>query len=324
VTDAERSDFRSRNAYWIADWEEHEHGGGVDDQVRFEREWSAVRAYAAARGVRIIGDMPIYVANGGVDHRAHPELFAHGEIAGVPPDAFSDTGQLWGNPLYDWSAMREDGYRWWTERFRRALDLVDLVRVDHFRGFVSYWAVPEGDETAERGRWRRGPGADVFRAVERELGTLPVIAEDLGVITDAVRRLRRELGFPGMLVLQFAFDGGGDNPYLPANHEEDAVVYTGTHDNATTRGWWDSLSPEERARVPVDPADPVWSLIELALSSIARVAIVPLQDVLQLGDEARMNTPGTSSGNWGWRYEPDALTDALAARLAGVTRASRR
>ena len=324
VTDDERSDFRSRNAYWIGDWEEHEHGGAVDDQVRFDREWAAVRTYAATRGVRIIGDMPIYVARGGVDHLAHPELFRSGEVAGVPPDAFSTTGQLWGNPLYEWGAMREDGYRWWIERFRRAFDLVDLIRIDHFRGFVSYWAVPEGDPTAEHGRWRRGPGADVFRAVERELGALPVIAEDLGVITEPVTRLRRELGFPGMLVLQFAFDGSPDNPYLPANHGEDAVVYTGTHDNATTRGWWDALTPKERARVPVDKNDPVWSLIELALSSVARVAVVPLQDVLGLSDGARMNMPGTSEGNWAWRYERDALTDELAARLQAATRASGR
>src|SRR6266542_2844170 len=320
VTAEEVDDFRARNAYWIGDWERHEHGGSVEDQMRFDREWSALRAYGAGRGVGIIGDMPIYVAENGADHRAHPELFQADEVAGVPPDAFSDTGQLWGNPLFDWGAMRDDGYRWWVERFRRAFDLVDLMRIDHFRGFVAYWAVRKGQPTAVNGRCRRGPGADVFHAVEGKLGPLPVIAEDLGVITEAVTRLRRELGFPGMLVLQFAFDGGRDNPYLPENHEEDAVVYTGTHDNATTRAWWDGMTPDQRARTPLDPSDPVWSLIELAEASVARLALVPLQDVLELGDDARMNRPGTSEGNWAWRYDSAALTDGRAARLHEITR----
>jgi 4-alpha-glucanotransferase len=320
VSHDEAQDFRARNAYWIEDWERHAHGGPIADQVRFDREWRALRGYAADRGVRIIGDMPIYVAENGADHRAHPELFREGEVAGVPPDAFSDTGQLWGNPLYDWHAMREGGYRWWIERFRRAFHLVDLMRIDHFRGFVSYWAVPKGHGTAEHGRWRRGPGAELFHAVQHELGPLPVIAEDLGMITEPVTRLRRELGFPGMLVLQFAFEGGRDNPYLPENHEEDAVVYTGTHDNDTTRGWWESLSDEQRARTTLDWNDPVWSLIELALGSRARLALVPLQDVLDLGSEARMNQPGTSDGNWSWRYDPAELTDDRAARLHEATR----
>jgi 4-alpha-glucanotransferase len=319
VTTAEVDRFRARNAYWIADWERHDYGGPIEDQVRFDREWRMLRAYAAARGVRVIGDMPIYVAEDGADHRAHPDLFQKGVVAGVPPDAFSETGQLWGNPLYDWHAMRVDGYRWWIERFRRAFDLVDVTRIDHFRGFVSYWAVPAGHANAVEGRWRRGPGAQLFRAVERELGPLPVIAEDLGVITEPVKRLRHELGFPGMLVVQFAFDGRRDNPYRPENHEEDAVVYTGTHDNDTTRGWWDSLTPAQRAQTPVDPADPVWSMIELTLTSRARLALVPLQDVLELGHDARMNLPGTSEGNWRWRYRAGELTGALAERLRTAT-----
>jgi 4-alpha-glucanotransferase len=319
VSPAEAQEFRARAGYWIGDWERHEHGGPIEDQVRFDREWRALRGYAADRGVRVIGDMPIYVAEHGADHRAHPELFREGEVAGVPPDAFSDTGQLWGNPLYDWQAMREDGYRWWIERFRRAFELVDLLRIDHFRGFVSYWSVPKGHATAVGGRWRRGPGADLFYAVQHELGPLPVIAEDLGMITEPVTRLRRELGFPGMIVLQFAFEGGRDNPYLPEHHDEDAVVYTGTHDNDTTRGWWESLSDEQRARTPLDWNGPVWSLIEVALGSRARLAIVPLQDVLDLGSEARMNHPGTSDGNWAWRYAPETLTDDVAARLREAT-----
>ena len=213
MTADEADAFRARNAYWLDDWLAY--GGTVEDQVRFEREWQALRAHASSRGVRLFGDMPIYVADDGADHRAHPRLFQEGAVAGVPPDLFAKTGQLWGNPLYDWTAMRADGYRWWIERFRRTFELVDLTRVDHFRGFVSYWAVPRGEPTAEHGRWRRGPGADVFRAVERELGELAVVAEDLGVITEPVVRLRRELGFPGMAVLQFALGRDPSNPHLP-------------------------------------------------------------------------------------------------------------
>jgi 4-alpha-glucanotransferase len=322
VTRDEVASFRLRNAYWIDDWADN--GGSVEDQVRFDREWGAVRAYAAERGVRVFGDMPIYVAAGGADHRAHPDLFQRGAVAGVPPDAFSRTGQLWGNPLYDWTAMRKDGYRWWIERFRRAFALVDLTRVDHFRGFVAYWAVPAQNKTAARGSWRRGPGARVFRAVESELGPLAVVAEDLGVITEPVVRLRRELGFPGMAVLQFAFGGDASNPHRVENHERDAVVYTGTHDNDTTAGWWESLPSDVRASSGLDRDDPVWSLIELAWSSRAALAIAPLQDVLELGNEARMNLPGTERGNWSWRHRKGALTGDLADRLRRLTERSRR
>jgi 4-alpha-glucanotransferase len=322
VSPQEADAFRERHAYWIDDWVAY--GGSLEDQVRFEREWQALRAYAAERGVRIFGDMPIYVADGSADHLAHPELFQTGAVAGVPPDAFARTGQLWGNPLYDWSAMRADGYRWWIERFRRAFDLVDLTRVDHFRGFVAYWAVPAGNPTAVEGRWRRGPGADLFQAVEAELGPLPVVAEDLGVITEPVVRLREELGYPGMVVLQFALGSDPTNPHLPANHHEQSVVYTGTHDNDTTRGWWESLSEEDRASLGLDPADPAWSLLEAAWSSRAALAIAPLQDVLGLGNEARMNLPGSEHGNWQWRYAPDALTSERAERLRALTESSRR
>jgi 4-alpha-glucanotransferase len=323
VSAAERRDFKERNAYWIDDWVSwaaDNSGGTLEDQVRFEREWRALRAYAAARGVRIFGDMPIYVSADGADHRAHPELFQQGVVAGVPPDAFAITGQHWGNPLYDWTAMRADGYRWWIERFRRSFELVDLTRLDHFRGFVSYWAVPAANDTAAYGTWRRGPGAALFRAVERELGELPVVAEDLGVITEPVVRLRHELGLPGMVVLQFALGNNGANPHLLENHEENAVVYTGTHDNDTTRGWWDSLSPEERASSELDPDDPSWSLLGVAWASRAALAIAPLQDVLDLGSEARMNLPGTDSGNWHWHYDAADLTAELAGRLRELTR----
>jgi 4-alpha-glucanotransferase len=314
--------FRSRNGYWLDAWLDY--GGTLEDQVRFEHEWRALRTYAAARGVRLFGDMPIYVAQDGADHRAHPRLFQRGAVAGVPPDLFAKTGQLWGNPLYDWTAMRAEHYRWWVERFRRAFDLVDLTRVDHFRGFVSYWAVPEGEPTAEHGRWRRGPGAALFRAVERELGELAVVAEDLGVITEPVVRLRRELGFAGMAVLQFALGRDPSNPHLPKNHAEQSVVYTGTHDNDTTVGWWASLSDEDRAWTALDPADPSWSLIELAWSSRAALSVAPLQDVLGLGSEARMNLPGTEQGNWRWRYRAGDLTEALAQRLRSVTESAGR
>ncbi len=322
VSEREAKGFRARHAYWIDDW--CELGGTLDDQVRFEREWGALRAYAAKRGVRVFGDMPIYVAQGSVDQRAHPGLFQRGVVAGVPPDAFTATGQLWGNPLYDWSAMRADGYRWWVERFRRTLELVDLTRLDHFRGFVAYWAVPSRHRTAAHGRWRRGPGEAVFAAAARELGPLPVVAEDLGKITEPVRRLRRRLGFPGMVVLQFAFGGGPRNTHRPANHEEQAVVYTGTHDNDTSRGWWETLDGEQRTATGLDPADPVWSLIGLAWRSRPALAIAPLQDVLDLGSGARMNLPGTRAGNWRWRYRPEQLTDDLADRLRRLTESTGR
>jgi|SRR5579884_1478851 len=322
VSQRELRRFRERSAYWIDDW--HAFGGRVEDQVRFEREWQRLRDYARRREVRVFGDMPIYVARGGADHVAHPELFQRGVVAGVPPDAFTRTGQLWGNPLYDWQEMRAQGYRWWIDRFRRALDLVDLTRVDHFRGFVAYWAVPAANRTAARGVWRRGPGERVFAAVQGELGPLPVVAEDLGLITEPVRRLRRRLGFPGMVVLQFAFGGGARNPHRPQNHERQAVAYTGTHDNDTTRGWWESLDERQRAATGLDPADPVWSLLRVAWRSRAALAIAPLQDVLELGSEARMNLPGTQDGNWAWRYPPQQLTDELADRLRALTSAAGR
>jgi len=322
VSPAEADAFRARNAYWIDDWVAH--GGSLADQVRFEREWHALRAHAANLGVRIFGDMPIYVAAGSADHAAHPKLFQEGFVAGVPPDSFAKTGQLWGNPLYDWTAVRADGYRWWIERFRRAFDLVDLTRVDHFRGFVAYWAVPAGNTTAVEGKWRRGPGADLFHAIERELGPLPVVAEDLGVITEPVVRLRHELGYPGMVVLQFGLGRDKSNPHLPTNHDEHSVAYTGTHDNNTTRGWWESLSEADRAWSELDPADPAWSLIAAAWSSRAALAIAPLQDVLDLGNEARMNLPGTEHGNWQWRFSPRDLTSGRAERLRALTASSRR
>jgi 4-alpha-glucanotransferase len=316
--------FVARHPTWIGEWAAFAGEGAVADQVRFEREWSALKTYANERGVGLVGDLPIYVAENGADHLAHPELFVDDVVAGVPPDAFTDDGQRWGNPIYDWSAMRATGFRWWIERFRRTFELHDLVRVDHFRGFVAYWAVPAEAETAKDGTWRPGPGRQLFDAVEAELGELPLIAEDLGVITEPVVRLRDELGLPGMHVLQFGFDDDPNNPHRPQAHRENGVVYTGTHDNDTARGWWDSLSRDERERTGLDPADPAWSLLELAWSSPARLAIVPAQDLLGLGSEARMNVPGRERGNWRWRLDDGRLTEDLAARLRASTEAARR
>jgi 4-alpha-glucanotransferase len=313
VTNAELEDFVAIHPYWIGDWAQFAGPGAIADQVRFEREWGGLREYARTRGVRLIGDLPLYVAPEGADHVAHPELFQEGVVAGVPPDYFSKTGQLWGNPLYDWRALRATGYRWWIERFRRTFELVDLTRVDHFRGFAAYWAVPSHYKTARRGVWRRGPGRELFDAARRALGELPVIAEDLGVITPAVERLRDELGFPGMHVLQFGFDSRPDSPHRPENVRENGVVYTGTHDNDTTVGW------ARATGALADDPEPHWTLIRLALESRARLAIVPAQDVLGLGSEARMNTPGRASGNWSWRLEPGQLTDEHAARLRELT-----
>jgi 4-alpha-glucanotransferase len=325
VSDDEVEAFRARHGFWVADWERHAGGrDAVADQVRFDREWGELRRYGAERGVRLIGDVPIYVAPGSADHEAHPDLFLEGLQAGVPPDAFSDDGQLWGNPIYDWPAMRRRHYGWWTERLRRTFELFDVARIDHFRAFVAYWAVPADAQDARGGRWRRGPGRSVFDAAARELGELALIAENLGVITEPVERLRRELGLPGMVVLQFAFDPddpGG--PHRPENHTEDTVVYTGTHDSDTLRGWWDSLEAPRRAEAlanGVREEDPEWSLVELAWGSPGRLAMLQVQDVLGLGSEARMNMPGTKGNSWKWRMAPGALTAEHAARLREITR----
>jgi 4-alpha-glucanotransferase len=331
VSRSEELDFRQRNAYWIEDWARLGPRGAVADQVRFDREWSALREHAAARGVRLIGDVPIYVAEGSVDHRAHPELFRSDAVAGTPPDAYTDKGQLWGNPLYDWRALHRRGYRWWTERLRRTFDLFDFARIDHFRGFVAYWTVPRGARHALAGRWSRGPGRAPFDAAGRALGReLPLIAENLGVITPAVERLRTSLGLPGMVVLQFGFGSDdSENVHTPVNHREDTVVYTGTHDNDTVRGWYDGLDPATRGEVDaaIDVAgvrerQPHWSLIRLAYASPSRLAMAQIQDVLGLGSESRMNQPGTVGG---WRWRLDRLPRAdLARRLRAATEAAGR
>jgi 4-alpha-glucanotransferase len=324
VSADELEDFVARHPFWAGDWAAYAGPGALADQVRFEREWTILRAYGLERGVRLIGDVPIYVAAGSAEHVSHPELFREGVVAGAPPDALSKLGQNWGNPLYDWRAHRATGYRWWIERLRRTLELVDVTRIDHFRGFVAYWEIPKGHKTAKHGRWRAGPGRDLFDAAKAAFGELPLIAEDLGLITPAVYRLRDELGFPGMVVLQWAFGGGRNNPHRPENHRQNLVVYTSTHDTDTARGWFESLRKRDRAATELDPIDPAWGLIEIAYASRANTAIVPAQDVLSLGSEGRMNRPGTASGNWSWRLQRGQLTNGLAARLRGLAVASSR
>ncbi|MCD6289885.1 MAG: 4-alpha-glucanotransferase [Anaerolineae bacterium] len=286
-------------------------------QWLFFEQWQGLREYAHARGVRMIGDLPIFVAYDSADVWANPELFyldAQGHptvVAGVPPDYFSPTGQLWGNPLYRWDVMAQRGYTWWVDRFRSIFQVVDVVRIDHFRGFQAYWEVPAGEETAVNGRWVDGPGKALFLAVRSALGDLPIIAEDLGLITPEVEALRDHLGFPGMRVLQFAFGGQADHPYLPHNHIPHCVVYTGTHDNDTTVGWYHSAPPEVQDHVrrylARDGRDIAWDFIRAAMSSVADTAVVPMQDVLALGSEARMNTPGQAANNWTWRFRWEQL-----------------
>jgi 4-alpha-glucanotransferase len=325
VTHEQELDFRERAADWIEDWIRFAGPEALHDQVRFDREWSALRAYAAERGVKLIGDVPIYVAEGSADQVAHPEIFKDGAVAGVPPDAFTDKGQLWGNPLYDWPALRREGYAWWIARFRRTFELFDLARVDHFRGFVAYWAVPADAQFALSGAWKRGPGRAPFDAARAALGDLPLVAEDLGIITPPVTRLREELGLPGMAVLQFGFTPSERHTaHVPENNSEDQVVYTGTHDNDTIRGWYDSLGAQQRGMVAetlerygIEDPEPHWALIRLAFASPARVAMIQAQDVLGLGSDGRMNQPG-SVGAWGWKLD-ELPTAEHAKRLRAAT-----
>ncbi|HEV7215671.1 MAG TPA: 4-alpha-glucanotransferase, partial [Chloroflexota bacterium] len=298
-------------------------------QYLFFRQWAALRRQAAALGIRLLGDMPIYVAHNSADCWAHRELFTldgRGKpthVAGVPPDYFSATGQRWGNPLYRWDVLASTGYAWWIERLRSDLALVDLLRLDHFRGFAAYWAIPARLPTAVGGRWRRGPGAALFKALEQALGPLPLVAEDLGLLTPDVAALRERFGFPGMKVLQFAFGDDAHNAFLPHNYYRHFVVYTGTHDNDTTAGWFAAASVHERRNVEryaaCEGRDPVWAMIRLAAGSVADLCVIPMQDLLGLGSQARMNFPGTADGNWGWRYAGELPNDPLAAKLAELT-----
>lgn len=292
-------------------------------QWQFWRQWHRVRSYADAHGIGIIGDVPIFVAHDSADVWCNQHLFlldSSGRprvVAGVPPDYFSQTGQLWGNPLYNWDAMADEGYGWWIARIRHLLTQFDRVRIDHFRGFEASWQVPASARTAREGSWVAGPGARFFEAVRAAIGGVPFIAEDLGVITPQVEALRDQFGLPGMKVLQFAFDSDASNPYLPHNHLSNSIVYTGTHDNDTTLGWSSALSPAVRKAMTSylgsSGKTPAEDLIRTALMSVAQMAILPMQDLLGLASEARMNRPGTSEGNWGWRMQPGCLTADLAA-----------
>jgi 4-alpha-glucanotransferase len=337
-------DIRRRQPESLEHWSKklaHEIHCHKYQQYQFFKQWSEVKRYCNERGIRLIGDMPIFVDLDSAEVWSHPEMFYLDDsgrptvVAGVPPDYFSKTGQLWGNPLYRWDVMAEDGYAWWIERFRTTRVLVDIIRLDHFRGFEKYWEVPGTDTTAINGRWVPGPGAKLFEAVQKALGTLHIIAEDLGMITPEVEALREQLGFPGMRVLQFNF---GSDPksdhYRPHNYPRNCVVYTGTHDNNTTIGWFrgedvkdSTQSKEEREKetqlalkyMGTDGHEINWDFIRLALMSVADTAIIPMQDILGLGSEARMNIPGTTEGNWCWRFIPDMLTEEIKHRLKELT-----
>jgi 4-alpha-glucanotransferase len=300
-------------------------------QFEFFRQWSELKTYANMSGIHIIGDIPIYVAQDSADVWAHPHIFCLDEetrepalMAGVPPDYFSETGQLWGNPVYNWEALQKQDFNWWLGRFEAMLDYIDVIRIDHFRGFEAYWAVEQGEETAMNGEWMKAPGEELFDAIKAKLGTLPVLAEDLGVITPEVEALRDKYEFPGMKVLQFAFGSDPGNSFLPFNYTRNAVVYTGTHDNDTTVGWFNQANDWEKRNLLlylgcISDEGIHWDVIRLALSSIANQAIIPLQDILGLGTEARMNFPSTAEGNWGWRYQPSLLTAELGERLKNLT-----
>ena len=301
-------------------------------QFQFFSQWSKLRSYANAKEVLIIGDIPIYVAHNSADVWAnpqifelHPETFEPALMAGVPPDYFSETGQLWGNPVYNWETLKEDNFGWWIGRFKFMLQYVDIIRIDHFRGFEAFWQIPAGAETAMHGNWQLAPGKELFTTLKEILGNLPILAEDLGVITPEVEALRDNFEFPGMRILLFAFGGDSSNIYLPHHYVKNSMVYTGTHDNDTAVGWWKRAHEGEKALlakyVGVDEVKEVhWLLIRMALASVSDLAVIPLQDIFGLDNTARMNMPGTATGNWAWRYaSEDLLTDALSDRLGYLT-----
>lgn len=300
-------------------------------QFLFFAQWNDVKSYANENNIKIIGDIPIFVAFDSADAWANPEIFLFDaelkpyKVAGVPPDYFSPTGQLWGNPLYDWEKLKETNYKWWIDRVRANFSTCDIIRIDHFRGFESYWAVPYGDSTAENGKWVKGPGIELFNAIKEQLGDLPIIAEDLGLMTQEVIDLREATGFPGMKILGFAFDSNEENEYLPHTYNRNCVVYTGTHDNDTLIGWFEKANEEDKAFARAylnsrDDSEINWDAIRGAWGSVADIALVPIQDILGLGSEARINTPGVAAGNWQWRLKGGVLNDELAEKLAKMTR----
>jgi 4-alpha-glucanotransferase len=303
-------------------------------QFAFFEQWRALRARCAVSGIRIIGDIAIFVSYDSADVWMHPDIFRLNAdldpevVAGVPPDAFSETGQRWGNPKYRWDVLRQRGYDWWVQRAGWALRSCDIIRLDHFRGFVQSWEIPATEPTAVHGRWVDGPGDELFHVLRAGLGDLPFIAEDLGYITPDVHALRERLDIPGMRVLQFGFGDPGAHIYLPHRYERNTVVYTGTHDNDTTVGWFQSIAGQQRRDVLAylgDASDGIqWAMVRAAQNSIANLCVIPLQDVLGLGTEARMNTPSRSRGNWGWRYRKSDLTQQLAEKLAAMAEVSDR
>jgi 4-alpha-glucanotransferase len=356
--DPEFDDFCSLHAYWLNDyvrfaalkkvnggrafpeWTDHEADPEEMDthrfwQFEFFRQWRELKRYCAGRSIRIMGDIPIYVASDSADVWANPDLFDRGHSSGVPPDYFSATGQLWGNPVYRWDRLEQTGYDWWIERLHATLAVVDIVRLDHFRGFEAYWEVPASETTAVNGRWVKGPGAKLFEALEDALGNLPIVAENLGVITPQVEALRKQFGYPGMSVLQFAFGTDPQAPtFRPHNYPREVVAYTGTHDNDTTVGWWTSTGSGNTTRSATDverereftkaylgaTGDEIhWDFIRAILASVADTAIVPLQDVLGLGNESRMNLPASTKGNWIWRFHASDLTPSVRDRLKKLT-----
>ena len=302
-------------------------------QYEFAKQWEKLKQYANEKDIQIIGDIPIYVAFDSADAWANPELFQFDEnstplaVAGCPPDAFAATGQLWGNPLYRWDYHAQTGYVWWISRLRHCFTLYDVVRVDHFRGFDEYYAIPYGDKTAENGVWKKGPGIDLFHTVKKELGDANIIAEDLGYLTESVMKLVEDTGYPGMKVLQFAFDSREESNYLPHNYPHNCVVYTGTHDNNTVRGWLDDMCEEDNALAEdyMNNADTPkderpWEFIRLALGSVADLAVIPLQDYLCLGTEARINLPSTLGNNWKWRLVPGQVTDEMLEKMCHLNK----
>lgn len=302
-------------------------------QFEFYNQWRKLKSYANENGIEIIGDIPIYVALDSVDVWVCPDLFDLGHdlaprtVAGCPPDAFSEDGQLWGNPVYNWQRHKETDYGWWTHRIRKATELYDIVRIDHFRGFDEFYAIPYGDKTAAGGTWVKGPGIELFDKITENLGKLPIIAEDLGFLTDSVRALLEQSQFPGMKVLEFAFDPREESDYLPHNYDKNCVVYTGTHDNAPIRAWLDEIDKDTLDFCKkyinchgTDTSELVWAIIRNTFASVADTAIIQMQDYLMLGSESRMNTPSTAGGNWQWRMQKGACTKKLAAEIAGITR----
>lgn len=303
-------------------------------QFEFAQQWKKLKQYANKHGVSIIGDIPIYVALDSADTWAHPELFQFDKqgqpiaVAGCPPDAFSETGQLWGNPLYDWKQHKKTHYAWWMARIKKCYEWYDMLRIDHFRGFDEYYSIPFGDSTAENGTWEQGPGIKLFEVLKEELGDLPIIAEDLGFLTDSVRKLLKDCGFPGMKVLQFAFDSREDSDYLPYRYEANSVVYTGTHDNATTYAYWDELSKEDKEVAlrylnrskRTSKRKLTWDLICLAMASVSDLCVIPMQDYLCLPNTARINTPSTLGYNWQWRMNKHAFDDRLCEKIRSITK----